>query len=304
MSSRSRASKPRASSSSSTPATLSSNATSGTLPSGVSQAYYKELKETFQLYDTDFDHRGLLSLKRLRLAMRTLGFEATMEDIEEIVQEMPSLSIHKALKRKARKAAAAAAASRKGKGVDRTMTGEIKESKDTAVSKRRSSRTAAVASRTVAGERSKYAESDDDDDDDEGLRGGGGEDDYTDNDDDEDDDAYDDVREGRDSGVDAGAGSRSDWDDGELFFTFQDFMTIMIPSEEQHGQDEVSRVFQLFDTHGKGSINLEDLRRVAAELNEPVKDEDLREMLEEVAKDSESGVTEQDFKKLMKKVGL
>ncbi|KAG0358542.1 hypothetical protein BC939DRAFT_439052 [Gamsiella multidivaricata] len=252
--------------------------TSGSDSAGVSPAYYQELKETFQLYDTE--HRGVLSTKKLRLAMRTLGFEATMDEIEEIVQEMPSLSVHQTKKRPKNKQRAM-----NGKGTqDRaSLKSAVKESESSvsasAAGARRSSRTAAVASRSG---QKKYADSDDESSGD-------------------DEDAYEDEREG------AAAEEEEDTDDnydGQLYFTLKDFITIMSPNEEQHAQDEVSRVFQLFDTQGKGSIRIEDLRRVATELNIPLKDEELREMIEEADRDGTGGVKEQEFAKIMKKTGF
>ncbi|KAI8599965.1 hypothetical protein EDD21DRAFT_378426 [Dissophora ornata] len=77
----------------------------------------------------------------------------------------------------------------------------------------------------------------------------------------------------------------------------------MTPSE-QHGMDEMSRVFKLFDTQSRGFLRLEDLRRVATELNIPFNDEELREMIEETARDVDFGVTEQDFAKIMTKTGF
>lgn len=62
-------------------------------------------------------------------------------------------------------------------------------------------------------------------------------------------------------------------------------------------------MFSLFDTQDKGVIGLEDLRRVAGELGIPMKDQELREMIEEASRDGD-GVTQQAFSKIMKKCGL
>lgn len=63
-------------------------------------------------------------------------------------------------------------------------------------------------------------------------------------------------------------------------------------------------MFQLFDTEGKGSIRLEDLRRVASELGIPMKEQELQEMIEEGDRDGDGGVTEQEFTRIMKKAGF
>lgn len=66
---------------------------------------------------------------------------------------------------------------------------------------------------------------------------------------------------------------------------------------------EAARVFSLFDTQGKGVIGLDDLRRVATELGISIKDQELREMIEEATRDGD-GVSQQEFAKIMKKCGL
>ncbi|KAI1316172.1 hypothetical protein EDD11_010344 [Mortierella claussenii] len=257
--------------------------------SNVSEAYLQELKETFRLYDTE--HTGLLSLKKLRLAMRTLGFEASLDDIEEIVQDMPSLSIHNAKKKKKpsagyggskKRGVAASTTKDKGKKKDPGQSGA-----DEASSSRRSSRAAVVTLKK--GSRSKYV---DESDEDAAMSGG------------DEEDIYEGAKQATmDHGTDDGDSRQSAAYD-DLCFNLQDFITIMVPSEEPHGQDEVSRVFQLFDMQGKGSIRIEDLRRVATELDIPMKDEELREMIEEADRDGDGGVTELEFARIMKKTGF
>ncbi|KAF9538063.1 hypothetical protein EC957_007277 [Mortierella hygrophila] len=214
---------------------------------GVPDAYYNDLVATFQLHSAK--ETDTLSLHSLQRAMRTLGFDASIDDLLEIVANTPTLSMHKGKKNreKARRS--------KGKG---TTSGTSSQA-------RRSS-----SGRT--GQKSKYVDSDD------GESGG-------DDDDEEDEDEY---------GVDG----------EEYYFTLQDFISLMGPSEEEHAQDEISRVFQLFDTQGKGSIRVEDLRRIASELGILMKEQELQEMIEEGDRDGDGGVTEQEFSRIMKKVGF
>ncbi|KAK3836300.1 MAG: hypothetical protein J3R72DRAFT_203245 [Linnemannia gamsii] len=213
---------------------------------GMSEKYYQELVDTFQLYTKETD---TVTLKGLQKAMRTVGFSATLDDIIEIVKDTPTLSIHKAKKKRQ--------ASRKSKGKGTT-------------SQRASAASRTASSRT--GHKSKYVNSDEGDsnDDDNGEEEGGEE--YL--------------------------------DEEDLLFTLQDFVTLMSPSEEEHAQDEISRVFQLFDTEGKGSIRLEDLRRVANELAIPIKEQELQEMIDEADRDGDGGVSEQEFARIMKKAGF
>lgn len=116
---------------------------------GVSPAFYKELQDTFRLYDSE--GTGYLSTKKLQLAMRTVGFEASLSDIQEIVQGIPSLSVHKPRGGKAK-------GSNKSTHIPDTTSGEPV---------RRSSRKAALARK---GQKSKYvddSEEDTDEDDDQ-----------------------------------------------------------------------------------------------------------------------------------------
>ncbi|KAF9129122.1 hypothetical protein BGX30_014064 [Mortierella sp. GBA39] len=217
---------------------------------GVPDAYYNDLVATFQLHSAK--ETDTLSLHSLQRAMRTLGFDASIDDLLEIVANTPTLSMHKGkkIREKARRS--------KGKG---TTTGTSSQAR-----KSSSGRT---------GQKSKYVDSDD------GESGG----DDDDEEEEEDEDEY---------GVDG----------EEYYFTLQDFISLMGPSEEEHAQDEISRVFQLFDTQGKGSIRVEDLRRIASELGIVMKEQELQEMIEEGDRDGDGGVTEQEFSRIMKKVGF
>lgn len=156
---------------------------------GVSDAYYKELLATFQLHSAK--ETETLSLHSLQLAMRTLGFDATLDDIFEIVNDTPSLSIHKG---KGKKKNNVKSKRSKGKGIETNQT-------------RKSSR----ASSGRAGQKSKYVDSD------QGEASG--------DDDDNDQDAY---RDNNDDDEDEYGGED---DEDDIRFTLQDFVTLMKPSE-------------------------------------------------------------------------
>lgn len=116
---------------------------------GVSPAFFKELQDTFRLYDSEGN--GYLSTKKLQLAMRTVGFEASLSDIQEIVEGIPNLSVHKSRGGKAK-------GGKKSTHIPDTTSGEPV---------RRSSRKAALARK---GQKSKYvddSEEDTDGDDDQ-----------------------------------------------------------------------------------------------------------------------------------------
>ncbi|KAG0087262.1 hypothetical protein BGZ93_011067 [Podila epicladia] len=95
-----------------------------------------------------------------------------------------------------------------------------------------------------------------------------------------------------------------DDDDQSYMFTFNDFVIIMTPGNDQYEQDELSRVFQLFDTQGKGYIRMEDLKRIAGELGITMSDQQLEEMIDEADRDGNGAVTAEEFGRVMKKTGL
>ncbi|KAF9924652.1 hypothetical protein FBU30_005421 [Linnemannia zychae] len=232
----------------------------------LSEAYYQELLETFQLFSNKDSDK--VSIKGLQRAMRTLGFDATLNDIKEIVKGTPMLSIHKGKKK------------RQGSNKDKGATAGLQDNGNSNYSPR-STRSSSKTTLSRTGRRSKYVDSDE-----------GG---PSDGDDDDDDDIY------QDGSYSEGG---NDKNNDDLWFTLQDFIILMSPSEEEHRRDEISRVFQLFDVECRGSIRVEDLRRVAGELGISIKDHELQEMIEEADRDGDGGVSEQDFARIMKKSGF
>lgn len=62
----------------------------------------------------------------------------------------------------------------------------------------------------------------------------------------------------------------------------------------------IEKIFELFDEDGTGSINLNNLRRVAKELGETMSVDELNEMLERAASNG-SEITREDFYTIMTK---
>ncbi|KAI7503740.1 hypothetical protein KC367_g1565 [Hortaea werneckii] len=60
-------------------------------------------------------------------------------------------------------------------------------------------------------------------------------------------------------------------------------------------REEILRAFELFDSEGKGRIDLQDLRRVARELGEGLQEEELQAMIEEFDVRGEGGVDRDTF---------
>ena len=60
-------------------------------------------------------------------------------------------------------------------------------------------------------------------------------------------------------------------------------------------REEILRAFELFDSEGKGRIELGDLRRVARELGEGLQEEELMAMIEEFDIRGEGGIGREEF---------
>lgn len=67
---------------------------------------------------------------------------------------------------------------------------------------------------------------------------------------------------------------------------------------ERDPMEEIDRAFSLFDTEGKGIITIDDLRRVAGELNEGMDDDELQAMIEEFDIEGRGGVDLEEFRQI------
>jgi len=84
----------------------------------------------------------------------------------------------------------------------------------------------------------------------------------------------------------------------ELAYLLRDKMAV---DDEKR---EIVQAFKLFDVDNKGFINFSDLKRISDELGEDLKDEEIREMINEAATSSKGQVSEAEFKIVMKKTSL
>ncbi len=60
-------------------------------------------------------------------------------------------------------------------------------------------------------------------------------------------------------------------------------------------REEILRAFSLFDEGNKGTIRLDDLRRVARELGEGLEEDELVAMIEEFDLDGDGGINRDEF---------
>jgi Ca2+-binding EF-hand superfamily protein len=81
--------------------------------------------------------------------------------------------------------------------------------------------------------------------------------------------------------------------------SLNDFVSLMTSPSPNYLKDDVEKVYDLFDTSGKGFINMEDLRTVAKDLGERnISDAEMHEMIQRVS--SSGRVTLDQFREIMK----
>ncbi|CAK9295473.1 unnamed protein product [Gordionus sp. m RMFG-2023] len=90
------------------------------------------------------------------------------------------------------------------------------------------------------------------------------------------------------------------------YIKYDEFVKLMAKKfGENDTNSEMTNAFKLFDTQNKGSIILQDLKRIAKELCiNDIDEKDLEDMITEADKNNDGKVDEEEFLKIMKKTGL
>ncbi len=74
---------------------------------------------------------------------------------------------------------------------------------------------------------------------------------------------------------------------------------LSIKMTERTHEQEVHRAFQLFDLHGNGKIDLPTLRKISIQLQLPVEEDELFDMIAEFDKDGDGMISLQEFAAIM-----
>ena len=86
---------------------------------------------------------------------------------------------------------------------------------------------------------------------------------------------------------------------------YEQFLDIMIERpNEKEPEVEMKKAFKILCEDGHDKITLKSLKKICSDLGENITDEELQEMIKEADKDEDTEVGEEDFIKIMKKIGM
>ena len=86
---------------------------------------------------------------------------------------------------------------------------------------------------------------------------------------------------------------------------FDDFMDVMVEKEdEKESEGELRKAFKILCEEGNDKITIKSLSKICVDLGEKIGEEELQEMISEADKDQDDEIGEEDFIKIMKKIGM
>ena len=86
---------------------------------------------------------------------------------------------------------------------------------------------------------------------------------------------------------------------------FDDFMDVMVEKEdEKESEGELRKAFKILCEEGMDKITIKSLSKICVDLGEKIGEEELQEMINEADKDQDDEIGEEDFIKIMKKIGM
>ena len=93
--------------------------------------------------------------------------------------------------------------------------------------------------------------------------------------------------------------------DGSGTVEFDEFKNLMKEKiKARNSEEELRRSFRIYDEDDTGKISFNDLKRVAAELNANLSDDEIRGMIYEADRDRDGEVSIDEFLRIMKKAKL
>merc|ERR1712137_1000192 len=94
-------------------------------------------------------------------------------------------------------------------------------------------------------------------------------------------------------------------EDGSGAVDYPEFLEMMAHKKlNRDPVEEIDKAFKLFDDDQTGRVSFKNLQRVAKELGERLTDEELQEMIDEVDRDGDGEVNNEEFQRIMKKTNL
>ena len=86
---------------------------------------------------------------------------------------------------------------------------------------------------------------------------------------------------------------------------FNDFMDVMVEKESEKEPDgEIRKAFRVLCEEGSDKITMKSLSKICVDLGEKIGEEELQEMIGEASKEQDEEIGEEDFIKIMKKIGI
>ena len=86
---------------------------------------------------------------------------------------------------------------------------------------------------------------------------------------------------------------------------YEDFMDVMLEKEsEKEPEGEIKKAFRVLCEEGMDKITMKSLSKICVDLGEKIGEEELQEMINEADKDQDEEIGEEDFVKIMKKIGM
>ena len=73
---------------------------------------------------------------------------------------------------------------------------------------------------------------------------------------------------------------------------------------DKDAKEDIIKAFRLFDEDETSKVSFKNLKKIARELGESMPDEELQEMIDEADTDGDGEINEEEFLKIMKKVGM